>query len=567
MVTSVFLGRSSGSRSIERTKWPKSVIEGWQERADPSAVNTDASVVGDVRRLADGGAQPALDAPLLGRLVPSLCAALVTLLGLMVFLDPATRRPIASVVSATMIGVLVAVTSALLRLPRLTPQERRAWRTLLLSFTLFLTATVVGLAGTVHLPLRDVPVMGLAREVALISGFGAMVTALFCFPTAPRQSLPRARFALDGAMIFFASSMFLWHSLVAPQLIRGVMSVRTAVLVVTVVGLLAMFVGAMGLLLLQERSPGTREVLVRLVLGVGFVLAGILVSVALGIRPDGGWALWRLALNWSALTLLVSAAVRQRRHVLLREEHEVETTPVSFVTLPYLAALFVFGFLIWVGLGEAPMELKGVLIGAALVGACVLLRQWLLLKENERLREALEHQATRDPLTGVRNRRSWEAEADRQVAQARRHGRALAVLVLDLDGFKFINDAHGHDVGDEVLRDVARCLESSLRAADLAARTGGDEFVVLLPETELSDARLLAETLCLKLGRLRPEAGGDTLRLTASIGAAAMPPAGSLRELVTQADAAMYEAKRQGRNRVHAATTHIRVLPAGVVAP
>lgn len=541
-------------------------MESWLECAHPCAVNTDAGV-GDVRRLAGGGVQPAPGAPLLSALVPSLLAALATLLGLMVFLEPTARRPISSVVSATMIAVLVAVTAGLLRLPLLTRQERRAWRTLLVSFSIFLTSTMLGLASLIQPELRELPVMGPIREAALIGGFGAMVTALFRFPTAPRQSLPRARFALDGAMIFFASSLFLWHFFIAPELVSGVMSVHTAVLIVIVVGLLAMFVGAMGLLLLQERSPGTREVLVRLVLGVGLVLAGMLIAIARGMGSGRPPALWSLGLNWTSLLLVVSAAVRQRRHVLLREEHEVETTPVSFVALPYFAVSLVFGFLIWVGLGEAPMELKGVLIGAAVVGACVLLRQWLLLKENERLREALEHQATRDPLTGLRNRRSWEAEAERQVALARRHGRALAVLVVDLDGFKCINDAHGHAVGDEVLRDVARCLESSLRAADLAARTGGDEFVVLLPETELEDAHLLAETLCLKLGRLRPEAGGDTLRLTGSIGAAAMPPAGSLRELVAQADAAMYEAKRQGRNRVHAAATHIRALRTDAVAP
>lgn len=168
--------------------------------------------------------------------------------------------------------------------------------------------------------------------------------------------------------------------------------------------------------------------------------------------------------------------------------------------------------------------------------------------------------ALRDVLTGAFNSRAYHAMGDRLVAAARRSGRPFAVLFVDLDHFKTINDTWGHEAGDAVLRAVGRCLADGVREGDVVGRIGGEEFSVLLPDTDVEGARVLAERLRLAIELLRPLAGGQPLPVTASIGVAAhgpdaaagegVEPASSLREIQRSADQAMYEAKRTGRNRV-----------------
>lgn len=172
---------------------------------------------------------------------------------------------------------------------------------------------------------------------------------------------------------------------------------------------------------------------------------------------------------------------------------------------------------------------------------------------NLRLRQSLEAQATRDALTLLYNRRHLDTEGARMVASARRHDRPLAVLAADIDHFKHINDTHGHEVGDRVLCSMADIMRAQLRAADLPCRYGGEEFVVLLPDTGREEALQCAERIraAIASAELEPLRGP----LTVSLGVAAQPEDGdALRELIAAADEAMYYAKRNGRNRVAAAT-------------
>lgn len=166
---------------------------------------------------------------------------------------------------------------------------------------------------------------------------------------------------------------------------------------------------------------------------------------------------------------------------------------------------------------------------------------------------ALEHLATRDPLTGLHNRRSLDARLDEALALDRRYGaqngRVHGLLLIDVDHFKQINDAHGHPAGDAVLRQLAQLLLATVRVSDVAARFGGEEFAVLLPELAGPlDAVMTAEKI-----RQAVEAGrfGDVGRVTVSIGVSlAQPEDADPRPLVDRADAALYEAKRGGRNSV-----------------
>ena len=178
----------------------------------------------------------------------------------------------------------------------------------------------------------------------------------------------------------------------------------------------------------------------------------------------------------------------------------------------------------------------------------------LQLEENERLRLKLQEQATRDPLTGVFNRRYFAEALDKEAARAERENASFSVFILDVDHFKKYNDANGHLKGDECLRQIAEVLMSvGRRQYDLAARYGGEEFALILPGSTAKNAAKRAETLRKKLLALKiPHRGSPDKCVTVSIGVAALTPTPSTQpaDLVAHADQALYDAKKQGRNRV-----------------
>ena len=171
---------------------------------------------------------------------------------------------------------------------------------------------------------------------------------------------------------------------------------------------------------------------------------------------------------------------------------------------------------------------------------------------NVKLREILRNQSIRDPLTGLFNRRYMEETLERELRRARRGGRPMGVLMMDLDRFKMINDTHGHDAGDAFLRELGELLRFGLRREDIPCRHGGEEFVVVLPDASLDDARRRAEQIREGIKKMRVAHQGRTIGpLTASIGVAAFPDHGLDGEtLLRAADTALYRAKHEGRDRV-----------------
>jgi diguanylate cyclase (GGDEF)-like protein len=166
----------------------------------------------------------------------------------------------------------------------------------------------------------------------------------------------------------------------------------------------------------------------------------------------------------------------------------------------------------------------------------------------------LEALATTDPLTGLPNHRALVAALDHEVGRAHRYGRPCAVLFLDLDHFKALNDAYGHTAGDTALRELAGVVRSTLRGVDLLGRWGGEEFVALLPETDAAGALDAAERVRAAVAACTLTVGGGT-HLTCSLGIAAYPHNAEDRDsLVAAADQAMYVAKCLGRNQVRAAS-------------
>jgi two-component system, cell cycle response regulator len=168
-----------------------------------------------------------------------------------------------------------------------------------------------------------------------------------------------------------------------------------------------------------------------------------------------------------------------------------------------------------------------------------------LALRNADLHNEIKRLATTDGLTGLSNRRVFEATITREVARAARSGEPLSLVMVDVDHFKRINDALGHQVGDEVLRHLGKVLRTSCREMDLAARYGGEEFVLLLPGCDAEMAALIAEQVRVNV------VCGAPVACTVSAGVAVMPHhALSVRDLVASADAALYRAKRGGRDRV-----------------
>jgi diguanylate cyclase (GGDEF)-like protein len=183
----------------------------------------------------------------------------------------------------------------------------------------------------------------------------------------------------------------------------------------------------------------------------------------------------------------------------------------------------------------------------ALVGITITV--FILHTTRERARQELRELATLDPLTGVLNRRALQSRLDEASATLARYGTAFAVAYIDLDGFKAVNDAHGHDIGDTVLVEAARRIETATRSTDRVGRIGGDEFAVLLTNTASEDGPEVAGQRTVEALRQPFSVDGKTITISASMGIVVATP-GDKRtpaELLIAADRAMYWAKRRER--------------------
>ncbi|NGO54972.1 GGDEF domain-containing protein, partial [Allomesorhizobium camelthorni] len=166
--------------------------------------------------------------------------------------------------------------------------------------------------------------------------------------------------------------------------------------------------------------------------------------------------------------------------------------------------------------------------------------------------ETLEHAALTDGLTGMQNRRYFDDALKEYLDEFRRIDKPVGLMIFDLDHFKQVNDTHGHDVGDEVLRAVAGCLKDMTRYHDVVARLGGEEFAVVAPNMDHDLLVKLAERIRKGIAAMPILSGNVRLKITASVGLAVWDRKESAEEFFRRADKQLYEAKRQGRNRVSA---------------
>jgi diguanylate cyclase (GGDEF)-like protein len=256
--------------------------------------------------------------------------------------------------------------------------------------------------------------------------------------------------------------------------------------------------------------------------------------------PGLAWLILAIVVYWSVNTGLVAIAIalEQSDHsfaALLGTWHD---NSIEFATLS-------MGALSAVVLSWRPALVVLIMLPLQVLHRSVLIRQ-------------LEHAATTDEKTGLLNATSWQALAVNELHRAERHGMELGLLLVDLDHFKWVNDRYGHLVGDQVLRAVADAMQDEVRDYDLCGRFGGEEFVILLPDTNPATAVEIANRICtrirnLPVDRVMTDVEVDELRLSASIGAAVYPDAGTdLEQLLLAADNAMFAAKDSGRDQVRA---------------
>lgn len=173
------------------------------------------------------------------------------------------------------------------------------------------------------------------------------------------------------------------------------------------------------------------------------------------------------------------------------------------------------------------------------------------LTATKQLQEELRLMANTDPLTGLLNRRRFLEQAETEFLRSQRHGHELAAVMLDIDHFKAINDTHGHFVGDQALIAMSCATDNLLRGTDILSRWGGEEFVILMPETPLTGAAILAERLRKLLAQLAVDTAAGTLRFTVSAGVAARSGLDAgITDILQRADTALYAAKQHGRNRI-----------------
>jgi len=316
-----------------------------------------------------------------------------------------------------------------------------------------------------------------------------------------------------------------------------------------------------------ERPPGVPAVLVEVTSGgrrlatvsvsapAGHVLLGRIRGAALA-GTDELLALERGGVVVAGPRALQGAILGRDGRLRAKERsYLVQAVALPGYSPPARIIAVVDGSLVGDGLGALRRRLAIAAL-VSLVSICMYAAALArpLLRGLNRVASVAE-QAMIDPLTSAANRRGFERALAIELERSERHGHRCALVIVDLDDFKQVNDLHGHEVGDDVLVTVAEQLRESVRAADTVARLGGEEFALLLPETDLSGALVVAERarVAFEAGGVRLK-GGDRLTVTASFGVADFPASLDRAALMRDADQALYAAKRFGKNRVVATT-------------
>lgn len=378
---------------------------------------------------------------------------------------------------------------------------------------------------------RRAPVSRLTADVISLASYPLLLLGIWWMPRRPLSLSSHLRISLDGLMIITAALTFSWYFIMGPAVLAGHQSLEGKI--VSVSYPLADLLLVACLLLLGDGMKGLRPVVTLFSAGLLCVVTS---DCVFGYRLLHG--LWHngtlLDIGWSLgfMPIGVAAAAAQKVPSAPPEaEDEPERAPALWKSLLPYALLPCVAVLILCtqhAPGRALLR-HGVLWGGLALVALVLARQVLAILENRELNGRLQSLATTDPLTGLANHRVFHKRLAEEAARARLEGRAVAVAVIDLDNFKFFNDAYGHAVGDDVLRRVAGALRRGARSYDTVARFGGDEFALVMPQGPAVREQFSAEGLRARLTEhladlsYLPPGSETPIPLTVTLGIALLP--------------------------------------------
>ncbi len=364
----------------------------------------------------------------------------------------------------------------------------------------------------------------------------------------PYKPLKRSEFLIyffDISIVMIAVIMVFWHFILAPMQLSFYRNWKDLIAIAYPIGDLLLFT-AVTVMIQRNLEKISR-----------WVSVFILISVLFSAVPDSFFAYYELNgisynmifLNvfWFCSAFCMLLAIRkqmaginvtsyQESHFSNRSQRLLRTT------LPYLAAATGPSLLVGVinSSYTAGVELHGLLIGTIILVALVLGRQHIVLMDNIHLYEETHKLAITDSLTGLYNRHYFNEVLQKEIERTRRYKKDLSILLIDIDNFKTINDTFGHLKGDGVLKIIAGLLTEQIRQMDILARFGGDEFVVILPETDIAGAMVAAQ----KIEHDVSKHSFANTTLSVSIGAASFKPIHSAEQFLEEADRQLYKNKQ-----------------------
>jgi diguanylate cyclase (GGDEF)-like protein len=451
--------------------------------------------------------------------------------------------PIPDAVAGPGVLVLTAVAAAAAvraaRLTGLDGRTRRAWRAMAAGYLSALVSSAL---------FAIVPTFPGPGDYVRLAAAPFFLLGLLLLTVAPRTRTERLRTVLDIGVVASGGSMALWYWSLGPLVLTNGVSVP--VFVAAAAYPLADFVLIFGAAaaLIRGAPPSSRRPLAFVVLGLTALVIGDLQHATTGLRevvdgvtigPETAPASEWLSLL-TAFCLLACAAVEQCAGTAAEHTPGSGGRAAASVTLlPYAAVAGGYGLLLIVAMQADLYPWGGLILGAVVMTALVVARQVLVLRENHAL-------VVTDFLTGLSSRPAFGLALSRSLARQGRSDRLTAVLLIDLDGFKSVNDELGHEAGDDLLREFAQMLRATVARTDTVGRLGGDEFAVVLNGVrDADDAVAVALRLTDAMRRPLP-VGGRPIVARASIGIALSEPGDTGRDILHRADQAMYRAKRDG---------------------
>ncbi|MBM2843260.1 MAG: hypothetical protein HW404_1097 [Anaerolineales bacterium] len=450
--------------------------------------------------------------------------------------------------SLLLIALTVFAAGAGLSLARdtaLSSRLRRAW-------LLFALANVANAAAEVlwmSYSLRGIDPFPSAADFFYLLYYPLFLAGVLLLATPPTHRIDRQVLALDLGIGLASSFVVWWYFVLSPQAASGTGELSTLVAIAYPVADAVLLTILIARLELTWHLPLRRiYLLLMLTIAATGLADGLFAFYEAGGLPYDST---RLDALWCLSSLFFLLAARAERR-LASAGVELEDSPagparrLAWITFPYLG-IAIGAAVVVVAVFRSPavphLYLQGVIGGMLLLILLVLVRQFLVLRENVELHVQAAQAAFTDALTGLYNRRHFDRLLELEIKRAERFGHPLAVLLVDMDGLKQINDSLGHAAGDEALRALAEILRLQLRAVDLVARLGGDEFAALLPETTPASAGAA-------VARVQTAIGSTAVRrrrLRASIGVAGYATGITAASLMEEADRDLYRVKRARR--------------------